>query len=291
MVGSQDRRKDIRHVNTKVHISKDLTPRVIVLTRDSLAAIERATLRKWYETNRLLVVDDVVPDVEPFQAFSAPPGRKFKKLKLDPGMNPKHLRGLNPKEQIKSLAKALGKAYHSTMSVLDLWDYKPDLKHITARFQVSDNEGLHIDAYSPFQLRRAVLTAYLNLDDRPRIWDTSHSMEELLENEAFLDKTDLDMDRLKFQVGSNINRWLSEEPFPRTTIQVAPGAAIITNGATLSHEIVFGRRLLAISLCFKVKRLDDDSGSYLRTFQRLARKRRETSCLNQPTTMPQAASL
>ncbi len=220
----------------------------------------------------MVVIDGVVNDVKPFHEFSAPPGRKYKKLKLDAGMRLKHLGGLNPKNRLPVLSKRLREAYHSLMQVLDLWGYCEDLKHITARFQVSRDEGLHIDAYSPFQLRRAALTAYLNLDDEPRIWDTSYSMDELIENEEFLKKTGVNRDSLKFELGRNVNKCLSKEPFPRTTIEIAPGAAIITNGATVSHEIVYGKRLLAISICFKIKRLDDDSGSYLRIFQKLARR-------------------
>ena len=274
MVCSQDGGEDVR-VNTQVHISRDLTPRVIVLNKDSLPAIERSTLRKWYETNRLVVVDDVVPDVKPFQEFSAPPGRKYKKLKLNSGMHPKFLNGMEPKQKLKILAKRLGEAYHSLMGVVDLWGYKPDLKLITARFQVSKGEGLHIDEYSPFQLRRAALTVYLNLDDEPRIWDTSHSMDELIKNEEFIKKTKVDRDRLRFELGKLINRPLSKEPFPRTRIELAPGSAIITNGATVAHEIVFGRRMLAMSLCFKIKQLDDDSGSYLRIIKRFSKKKGE----------------
>ncbi len=281
LVGSQDRRKDVR-VNTQVHISNELKPRVIVLTKDSLQAINQSTLRQWYEDNRLLVVDDVLSDVKPFQRFIAPPGRKHKKIKLDSRINPKFLRGLKPQDEIKVLAKQLSKAYHSLMGVLDLWGYKSDLKHITARFQESRNEGLHIDAYSPFQLRRAAVTAYLNLDDEPRIWDTSYSVDELIESDEFLRKTGMSRDGLKFQLGSSINNTLAKEPFPRTRIEIAPGAAIITNGATVSHEIVFGKRLLAVSLCFKIKHLDDDSGSYLRIFKRLARTK-EKLCVFTPS--------
>lgn len=276
LVGSQDRRKGVR-VNTKVRISKDLTPRVIVLTKDSLPAIEKATLRRWYETNRLVVVDGVVSDVKPFQRFSASDGRKYKKLKLESNMKPKFLRGINPQQKIEVFSKLLREAYHSLTGLLDLWGYKPELRHITARFQVSRDEGLHIDAYSSFQLRRAVLTAYLNLDDKPRIWDTSYSVDEIIGNEEFMRKTPVNQDKLPFQLGSNINKTMFREPFPRTRIEIAPGAAIITNGATVSHEVVYGQRLLAVSLCFKIKHLDDDSGSYLRIFQRFVR-RKEKLC-------------
>ncbi len=259
-------------MSTQVRISKDLTPRVILLTAESLPAIERSTLRRWYETNRLVVVDGIVPDVKPFRRFSAPPGRVFKKLKLDSGIRPKFLKGLKPEAEIKVLAKRLGEVYHNLMGVLDLWGYKSLLKHITARFQESNKEGLHIDAYSPFQLRKAVLTAYLNLDDKPRIWDTSYSVDELIDNEEFMGKTVVDQGKPTFELGRNINKVLAREPFPRTRIEIAPGAAVITNGATVAHEIVFGRRMLAVSLCFKIKFLDDDSGSYLRIFQQFARR-------------------
>lgn len=280
LVRSQDRREDVR-VNTQVRISKELTPRVIIVTRDSLQAINQSTLRQWYEDNRLVVVDGIVSDVKPFQRFSALPGRKYKKLKLDSRISPKFLKGLKPENEIRILAKELSKAYHSLMGILDLWGYKSDLKHITARFQESRNEGLHIDAYSPFQLRRAAVTAYLNLDDEFRIWDTSYSMDELIESDEFLQKTGMSRDGLKFELGRKINKTLAKEQFPRTTISLAPGAAIIANGATVSHEIVYGRRLLAVSLCFKIKHLDDDSGSYLRTFKRLARTK-EKLCVFTP---------
>lgn len=270
MVGSQDRREDVR-VNTQVRISNELTPRVIVVTKESLKAINQSTLRQWYEDNRLVVVDNVLSDVTPFQRFSAPTGRKYKKLKLDSSINPKFLKGMKPQNETRVLARLLGKAYHSLMWILDLWGYTSDLKHITARFQESRNEGLHIDAYSPFQLRRAALTAYLNLDNEFRIWETSYSMDELIESDEFLRKTRMSRDGLKFELGRKINKTLAKEQFPRTTISLAPGAAIIANGATVSHEIVYGKRLLAVSICFKIKHLDDDSGSYLRIFQRLAR--------------------
>jgi hypothetical protein len=224
-----------------------------------------------------MVVDDVLSDVKPFLRFSAPPEREYKKIKMDAGIHPKFLRGLNPKSEIKFLARHLKEAYHSVMWVLDLWGYKSDLDTITARFQVSRDEGLHIDQYPPFQLRRAVMTAYLNLDDEPRIWDTSHSMDELIESEEFMRKTGVSRDGLRFGLGKSINKTLAKEPFPRTRIKIAPGAAIITNGATVAHEIVFGKRLLAVSLCFKIKQLDDDSGSYFRIFQKFAR-REEKQC-------------
>ncbi len=91
---------------------------------------------------------------------------------------------------------------------------------------------------------------YLNMDDIPRIWHTSHQLSRILE--AYYD--DLDLAALKGQPLERLLQVLSlrlfgnwssrgREQFPRHMALFEPGDVWICDGRTVPHQVIYGRRV------------------------------------------------
>jgi hypothetical protein len=91
---------------------------------------------------------------------------------------------------------------------------------------------------------------YLNMDDIPRIWHTSHPLSQILA--AYYDELELaklrgqPLERLLQVMSQRVfGNWASRgrEQFPRHMALFEPGDMWIVDGRTLPHQVIYGRRV------------------------------------------------
>ena len=91
---------------------------------------------------------------------------------------------------------------------------------------------------------------YLNMDDAPRIWHTSHPLSRLLDagyNELGLQAFEgQPLERLLQVLSQRLfGNWASRgrEQFPRHMVLFEPGDIWICDGRTVPHQVIYGRRV------------------------------------------------
>ena len=148
------------------------------------------------------------------------------------------------------------------------------------RFGVPARTIMHLDP-TPMESKEA-FRAFVNLDDRPRLWRHSVSLYDFVESEYH--NMDLGRffrlqtpDRLA-KLAKAVTRSSTFQEWPTTTIEIAPKDVWLFDARTIGHQLVAGRR--AVSLTAKIR--NDGLPSYhLRPRDRLyrihARKEREAS--------------
>ncbi len=122
----------------------------------------------------------------------------------------------------------------------------------TFRLVPTRAEGLHFDYFlngAPLDARKADQTRikiFLNVDDAPRVWRVGPTLKEYLMNskDSLPDALPADLNTLTFL----LDRIGYVEKCDAVTVEIPPGGAVIANGATVAHEIVYGNRMIAIEI-------------------------------------------
>lgn len=135
--------------------------------------------------------------------------------------------------------------------VLDeiLRHYKVTATDIIWRHTETRVENLHFDIDKDSADFESV-RLYLNMDDIPRIWHTSHQLSRILA--AYYDELELaalrgqPLERLLQVLSLRLfGNWSSRgrEQFPRHMALFEPGDVWICDGRTLPHQVIYGRRV------------------------------------------------
>lgn len=121
--------------------------------------------------------------------------------------------------------------------------YKFIGEDITWRFTKTESENIHFDSYGKADDVRHHVRLFVNFDTQPRLWAISHRVVEAI---------NLYRDRVRPHRGPGANQFnsvlTSVIPWaecPRHFIAFAPGNAWLVNSQIVSHEIIFGRKLVA----------------------------------------------
>lgn len=136
-------------------------------------------------------------------------------------------------------------------TVLDeiLRRYKVTASDIIWRHTETRVENLHFDIDKDAADFESV-RLYLNMDDIPRIWHTSHPLNEILA--AYYDELELQslrgqpLERLLQVLSLRLfGNWSSRgrEQFPRHMALFEPGDVWIVDGRTIPHQVIYGRRV------------------------------------------------
>lgn len=142
-----------------------------------------------------------------------------------------------------------------------------DQPSISWRLTPADDEQPHFDSFRsgapiPLELQRTHrLKAFVNIDSMPRIWRIFMDLPRTLAALASL---------LPQRLPTNINvlngvinRTRLIDAIPGHEIHFPQMSAIIANGETLAHQVVFGRRMIAFeALCDARCMLDPSRHSY-----------------------------
>ena len=110
-------------------------------------------------------------------------------------------------------------------------------------------ENLHFDI-DPDSAAFESVRLYLNMDDIPRIWHTSHELRRILP--AYYDELELGalagqpLEKLLQVLSLRLfGNWTSRgrEQFPRHMVLFEPGDVWICDGRTVPHQVIYGRRV------------------------------------------------
>ena len=128
--------------------------------------------------------------------------------------------------------------HHRTLATDIIW------RHTETRV-----ENLHFDIDQDSAAFESV-RLYLNMDDIPRLWHTSHELKRILP--AYYDELELKaladrpletlLQALSLRLFGN---WASRgrEQFPRHMVLFEPGDVWICDGRTVPHQVIYGRRV------------------------------------------------
>ena len=152
-------------------------------------------------------------------------------------------------------------------------------RRLTWRMLETVHEDLHIDVYgeekTDFQIRM-----FVNLDVVPRIWQTSHSLEGLLEQFGHLlidsELASLGPTALCRLLNQRVYGGLSQagkDGQPRHTAFFYPGEVWMVDSRRISHQIFYGRRALSLDYFATPESMDDPSKYYLRSMENYRRQR------------------
>lgn len=118
------------------------------------------------------------------------------------------------------------------------------------RFAETRAENLHFDNEADCE-REESFRLYWNVDDRPRIWHTTESFTSL----AGAYYRELDLGRFVGQPAERMANELSvrlfggwqnrgREQFPRHMLMLEPGEVWFSDGRTVPHQVIYGRRVI-----------------------------------------------
>jgi len=112
-------------------------------------------------------------------------------------------------------------------------------------------ENLHFDKDKGSDSFESV-RLYFNMDDAPRIWNTSHPLSQILT--GFYDElelasaVDLPLERLLQLLSVRLfGNWSSRgrEQFPHHVVLFEPNDIWICDGRTVPHQVIYGRRVIS----------------------------------------------
>ena len=160
----------------------------------------------------------------------------------------------------RKLRREIARLYERVLPLYEAMfsGYRFTRRQVVWRLNTVRNENMHVDTYlTDYEDHFARL--FVNLDDQPRIWSTSWTLDEMYER--FGDQLSLDMlaNAEPNEVHTAINAaafggrstlWWDTQP--RHVAYFAPGAVWSVDSRQVAHQIFYGRR--AVSIDFFVDR-------------------------------------
>jgi hypothetical protein len=148
-------------------------------------------------------------------------------------------------------------------------DYAFEKKKVVWRLNTVMNENMHLDVYDeerPHHFARM----FINLDTQPRIWQTSWTIDDLVEqlkgripDTVIREKSRADLwKELSFALfGPSPEEWWDSQP--RHVAYFDPGDVWIVDSRQVAHQILYGRRALSIDFSVARESMRDPSRHYL----------------------------
>jgi hypothetical protein len=167
-------------------------------------------------------------------------------------------------QQFEAIYGALLPAYRAIFR-----EYAFDKRKVVWRLNTLMNENMHLDVYSE-ERDEHFARMFINLDNQPRIWQTSWTVDDLMHKlkgriprDDLLQKNRADLWKdLSFSLfGPSPQEWWDDQP--RHVAYFAPGDIWIVDSRQVSHQIFYGRRALSIDFSVKRESMKDDSRHYL----------------------------
>ena len=235
-----------------------------------------------YEAGRALYFPNLKFDID-HEFWAQLPSEGYPRLKklssspakADPARDPlldKHLSqaGL-PADLERRLRREIAGVYARVLPVYEALfaGYRFTRRQAVWRLNTIRNENLHVDTYAaPFTDHFARL--FINLDDQPRIWMTSWSIDELYER--FGDRIDQKLlakgtpGELHAAVnaaafGGRSAIWWDSQP--RHVVYFDPGDVWAVDSRQRSHQIFYGRRAVSIDFFVDTASMNKPKRQYL----------------------------
>ena len=181
----------------------------------------------------------------------------------------------------RKLRREITRLYERVLPVYEALfsGYRFTRRQVVWRLNTIRNENLHVDTYVT-EYTDHFARLFINLDDQPRIWMTSWTLEELyarfgdrLPREMLLNSGPGEIHRALNDVafGGRSNIWWDEEP--RHVCYFDPGDVWAVDSRQVSHQIFYGRRAVSIDFFVEPESMAKPKRHYLAT---AARFRSET---------------
>jgi len=157
--------------------------------------------------------------------------------------------------------------------------YRIDKPSITWRINETINENLHIDVYNE-DIPTHHLRLFVNLDNVPRIWHTSHTLDYMLRHhldlldEAFVRTAS--PGRICHDLNFALFKGFKEagrEGQPKHIVFFDPGEIWVVDSRKVSHQIFFGRKALSTEHAIARESMADPSTHYYDVVEKYRRLR------------------
>ena len=148
-------------------------------------------------------------------------------------------------------------------------EYEFTKRKVVWRLNTIMNENMHLDVYSE-ENDEHFARMFINLDTEPRIWQTSWTIDEMMERirdrfppSAFEGKSRAQIwSDMTFSIfGPSPKEWWDNEP--RHVAYFEPGDVWIVDSRQVAHQIFYGRRALSIDFSVKRESMQDPDRHYL----------------------------
>lgn len=153
-------------------------------------------------------------------------------------------------------------------------DYQRIHESITWRFSETRNENMHVDIYTE-DLPEHHLRLFINMDTIPRLWNTSWTLEQMLQDRL----SELDASFVQQATSGRICHDLNFKVFgrmrdsgrdgqPRHIAFFEPGEVWLVDSRKVSHQIVYGRRAISTDFAIDRQSMLDPSQHYYNVVDR-----------------------
>ena len=154
----------------------------------------------------------------------------------------------------RRLKREISRLYERVLPIYEALfsGYSFTRRQVVWRLNTIRNENMHVDTYVT-EYTDHFARLFINLDDQPRIWSTSWTLDELyarfghkLPRERVLASEPGEIHRAINEVafGGRSNVWWDHEP--RHVAYFDPGAVWAVDSRQISHQIFYGRRAVSI---------------------------------------------
>lgn len=211
------------------------------------------------------VPTDAYPDLKKFSSFASADPTAPDAL-LD-----KHMaRAALPSDLEAQIRPQIQKFYADILPIYErlFAGYKFNQRRVTWRLNLIHNEDMHVDTYAdeyPDHFARM----FINLDRQPRIWQTSWSIDEMIERYgdripqeklASCSRAQTWKENKNATFGPTAQWWDAE---PRHVAYFDPGEAWIVDSRQVAHQIFYGRRAVSIDFWVDQSSMQNPDRHYL----------------------------
>jgi hypothetical protein len=237
----------------------------VALVRARTPPADIPSIVKPYEAGRALYFPNLKFDID-HEFWAALPTEAYPRLKKlssspeagDPGkdrlLDAKLAEAALPGGLARRIKREIVRVYRQALPVYEALfaGYRFTRRQVVWRLNTIRNENLHVDTYTrPFSEHFARL--FINLDNEPRIWMTSWSIEALYQR--FGGQIDRQLlatgspDQLHAAVnvaafGGRTAVWWDNQP--RHVVYFDPGDVWAVDSRQMAHQIFYGRRAVSI---------------------------------------------
>ena len=183
----------------------------------------------------------------------------------------------------RTLRREITRLYERVLPIYEALfaGYRFKRRQVVWRLNTIRNENMHVDTYTT-QYTDHFARLFINLDDQPRIWSTSWTLDELYARFGHKLSRDMVINSEPGEIHRAINElafggrstvWWDKEP--RHVCYFEPGDVWAVDSRQISHQIFYGRRAVSIDFFVDPATMGKPKKHYLLTATRFRSRVRE----------------
>ena len=242
-----------------------------------------APITQPYEAGRIVVFPKLKLDID-FGFWASLPTDDYPALKKlsstalsddfrrDPLLDRKLAAAALPPEMEQAMRAQMHRIYEQVLPIYArlFGDYRFTRRQVVWRLNTIRNENLHVDTYKE-PLPQHFARLFINLDDQPRIWNTSYTIDQIYQRFGSV----LDERLIREGDGDAIYRALNGAAFggksaiwwdrqPRHVVYFDPGDVWCVDSRQVAHQIFYGRRAVSFDFFVDPASMAQPDKHYLR---------------------------